>query len=62
MIEHKLGFRRAMTVVMLSLRQLVEKGLERQENMARGFVDLEKALEDWKELFEKHGLIPRRHR
>ena len=43
---YKLGFRkgRGTTDGMFSLRQLVEKRLEKQEHMALAFVDLEKAF------------------
>ena len=56
--EHTLGFRkgRGTTNGMFLLRQLVEKTLERQRNMALAFVDLEKKhltlfREKWQWLF-----------
>ena len=45
--EEQQGFRRGRGTAdgMFTVRQLVEKKLERQENMALGFIDLEKAHE-----------------
>ena len=45
--EEQQGFRRGKGTVdgMFTLRQLVEKKLEEQENMALGFIDLEKAYD-----------------
>ena len=45
--EEEQGFRRGRGTAdgMFTVRQLVEKKLERQENMSLGFIDLEKAHE-----------------